>query len=428
MRGLVASLLLAASSAAPPPARFSTFPPGTPSTTFPDGPFLGNGATGVVVGGAPGTITLYFALSGFWSSGYGHNSSMPPLAEGPLSFPGCPSNNCSITVGLTLATVTLQSEALAAKGASWAATLDLAGARADVALAAPGGFALNLTCFVSATTLLTVVEVQNVGTAPLPINFTLAANGNMLNVPIASGCLDAAGGPAACPAPGGAALPGAWVTKDANPPGAQVAIPITAALTARTLRSAGLSAASTSPYAATVPHTPWTGGPAVATATTGTATALTIAPGGGFTRALCAAASRDPGVAPASPLQFALAKVAAVAAADLPQLAAAHRAWWAAFFARSSVTLDPAASATEAFWWTSVYAMGAGSRAGGVVMDLWSPWRTTDYSAWRSNPTMDCACCWCFVRGDCRVNPPPPPLPRLPPQTTSRRCTAAWWP
>ena len=124
MRGLVASLLLAASSAAPPPARFSTFPPGTPSTTFPDGPFLGNGATGVVVGGAPGTITLYFALSGFWSSGYGHNSSMPPLAEGPLSFPGCPSNNCSITVGLTLATVTLQSEALAAKAAAGAARRD----------------------------------------------------------------------------------------------------------------------------------------------------------------------------------------------------------------------------------------------------------------------------------------------------------------
>ena len=108
MRALL--FCVATALAAPPPVHYSTFPPGTPSKTWADGPFLGNGVTGV------GSVVLYFfALSGFWSSGYGTNSSMPPLADpAGSSFPGCPAKDCVITVGLTLATVEISSSALSA--------------------------------------------------------------------------------------------------------------------------------------------------------------------------------------------------------------------------------------------------------------------------------------------------------------------------
>jgi hypothetical protein len=371
----------------------STNPPCAfpPTHSWGDGPFLGNGGTGVVVGGADGVITLYFALSGFWSTGYGSNSSMPPLQEGDpsSSFPGCPAPNCMITVGLTLATVEVASSALATARATWNATFDLASASATVDLTDGTPLhGLRLTVFVSATSNLTVVEVANTGSQQLPFNITTAGNGNTLDVPIAGGCVGGGGAAAPCPPAGGASLPGHWLTKDANPPGAG-AVPITAALASRALACAGCTVGASAPFAATVPRVPWAGGAPVATRTRGTTTAAALAPGGSLALALSAASSHDPGVAPAAPLDVALRAVASATAGALPALRAAHEGWWAAYFNKSAVALDAAAADVEAFWWTAVYALGAGSRAGGVVMDLWSPWRTTDYSAWRSNPTMD---------------------------------------
>ena len=386
---LLALLLRAAVSAGPPPALYTTFPQGTPSETWPDGPFLGNGVTGVVIGGAPGTVTLYFALSGFWSTGYGPNSSMPPLLDPRSNFPGCPAPECMITVGLTLATVELSSSVLASKSATWTATFDLASASATVEITdGTPSHGLRLTTFVSATTQLTIVEVVNTGTSPLPFNVTTAGNGNTQDVPIKGGCVDSGGGNAVpCPPSGGSIL-NHWLTKDANPPGAG-ALPITAALASRTLSCTGCVVGATVPYTAAVNHTSWLGGEPVSTRTRGTSTAGVLAPRGGFTAALSAASSHDPGVAPAAPLDVAMRAVAATDVGAMPALRASHRAWWDTFFSKSGVTLDPAAKDVEAYWWTSIYALGAGSRAGGVTMDLWSPWRTTDYSRWRSNPTMD---------------------------------------
>ena len=86
--------------------------------------------------------------------------------------------------------------------------------------------------------------------------------------------------------------------------------------------------------------------------------------------------------------------------ASVAGIYADHVAWWQAFWGASSVALDARCKAvccihrpvfvhayrvvcseqsTEAFWYASLYALGSGSRAGHLAMDLWSPWRTTDY-------------------------------------------------
>jgi len=296
-----------------------------------------------------------------------------------------------ITVGLTLATVEISSAALDTKTATWTATFDLAGASATVDLTdGTPAHALRLTALVSATTALTLVEVTNTGSDPLAFNITTAGNGNIQDVPIMSGCVDAGGRGAPCPPTGGTMLPGHWLTKDANPPGAG-ALPMTAALASRTLACTGCTVGATAPYEAFVNQSAWVGGGGgIQTRTRGRITAAVLAPGGGgFTLALSAASSHDPGVAPSPPLEVSLAAVASASMGGVPALKQAHAAWWASYFSQSSVSLDTAAGDVESFWWTAIYALGAGSRAGGVTMDLWSPWRTTDYSRWRSNPTMD---------------------------------------
>ena len=95
MRPIFSSLLVIASCAlsvsggpASFPITWPTFPKGTPSTTYPDGPFLGNGNIGVTIGGSPGSVTLYVTVNGFWGVSYNYNSSMPPLtASGDFEEP-----------------------------------------------------------------------------------------------------------------------------------------------------------------------------------------------------------------------------------------------------------------------------------------------------------------------------------------------------
>ena len=387
LHSVALALVVSSVLGGPPPVYYKSHPLGTPSPSWPDGPFLGNGFTGAVIGGAPGSITLYFGLSGFWSTGFGKNSSMPPLSSSlNSSFPGCPASDCMITVGLTLGTIEISSSFVTS---SWTAEFNLAGANATVDLTdGTQEHGLRLSAYVSATSQLTIITVANTGSASLPFNISTAGNGNTQNVPVRSGCIDANGAASPCPS-AGQNLPGHWLTKDADAPGTGT-LNITAALAFRVLSCDGCSVGPSMPFNATVPHSPWTGGPPVATITSGTTTAAQLAPAGGFTLALSAFSSNDPGVAPQPPLSAALVEIANASAAQLPALATAHESWWVDYFARSSVTLDPEyAAAVEAFWWTAVYALGAGSREGGVTMDLWSPWRTTDWSSWRSNPTMD---------------------------------------
>jgi len=393
------------------PCTWTSFPRGTPSPAWPDGPIVGNGNMGLAVGGAPGEIAIYGTVHGFWSNSVGANSTMPPLARrrsvaAPIaapgsapvaapgsapgsSFPECPGATCNITVGLTLLRLLVSSPQLAA---SWAASLDLARAAATVSLGGAGGAALEATLWASATSQVAVLTLANVGSVAIgALNVTVAANNNVQGVPTTAGCADAAtGAPAACPAP--PALAALAVTKDANTAAARSSLPITAAALVSPVASSGAAAASAQaqPFTTTEPHTAWANGATVNTVTNGTSQLLSLAPGASVTYVLSMAASRDPGVLGvfASPAEAVSARVGAVTAADLAPLRAAHEAWWAAFWARSSVSLG-GEEATEAFWFSSLYALGSGTRAGQLVMDLWSPWRTTDYSEWRSNPTMD---------------------------------------
>ena len=407
---LCARFAVASGGPAAWPRSWSTFPTATPSVTWPDGPIVGNGNMGLAVGGAPGSVHIFGTVHGFWSNSFGENSTMPPLAAGRgkgegngegggegngegggegegESFPLCPGANCSITVGLTLLRLFVSSPQLAL---SWTAQLDIERAVATVALGGAGGAALELELWASATSQVAVVTLRNTGTVAVDaLNVSTAVNGNVQRVPISGVCAAAGGGgaPAACPtAP---AIATVLVTKDANSAAARSPFPITAAAELRPIAAdAGVVGAGSAPFCFTEPQSSWTTGGKVDTLTCGVESVLSLAPGASVTFALSMAASEDPGVRPASPAQAVDARVAALTAAGLAPLRAAHEAWWAGHWAASAVSLEGEPE-TEAFWYASIYALGSGTRAGQVTMDLWSPWRTTDYSSWRSNPTMD---------------------------------------
>lgn len=414
----VALLLLAAPAAAAGPgdwpAIFTSWPKNTPNQGWPDGPFLGNGNIGLSVGGSDGEMTIYLTVHGFWSSGSGSNSTYPPLgrpsqhgraaeakkASPGLGFPGCPADNCTLTVGLTIGGITLSSSELA--GGSWTGVQYLTNASATVTLKGKSGAAVVVTAWVTATDQLAVVTVAGApGSAPLtaPLNLTVWSNRNVRNVPVVAGCVDGTTGqPAPCPPAGGgsAVLPSAYVRKDAN--SGPALLPLEGVLATRVLPlpygDGSLPAAlSTAPHSALAPAHDWVTNKIVNTTTLGITSMVapaSLAPGRGFALAAAACASRDPSVAGRDPGDAASAWLAAVdLATGLADRWQAHAAWWDNFWSASLISLDSAEADTEAFWYTAVYALGSGSRAGQLVMDLWSPWRTTDLPLWRSNPTTD---------------------------------------
>lgn len=369
MRYLAAASALAAAAAGSPadwPARWTTFPRATPSQGWPDGPIVGNGNQGVSVGGAPGALTLYGTIHGFWSNSLGSNSTMPPLARAPLGFPSCPGPTCNITVGLTLLRVMIAAPQLAGAGATWTAELDYARAAATVVLAGAGGASLTATVYAAATAQVSILELRNTGSAPLAVNVTAAVNDNIARVPTSASCADATGAPAACAAP--PAVPGVALTKDANAPAAASSFPITAAAAVLPVAATGGAAgAGALPYDVVEPKKSWANGATVDTHTRGVTAVLNLPAGAAVTYAIAMAASEDPGVKPATPAAVVAARAAAVTPAALAPLRAAHEAWWVDYWARSAVALGGEPD-TEAFWYASIYALGSGTRAGQPVM------------------------------------------------------------
>lgn len=380
------------------PSTWTTFPHSTPSNSWPDGPFVGNGNEGFAIGGAPGSINLYGTVHGFWSNSLGKNSTMPPLNDfnndsgdanvnDGSGFPSCPGPTCNITVGLTLMRLLISSPEVTT---SWTATLDLARATSTITLGGASGASLVAVLYASATSQVSILEIRNTGTITLPsVNVTIATNGNIQGVPIAAGCLDVTDNLVKCPSLLAINVTAA-ITKDANTQAAQSSFPITAAAACRIVTTSGGFVPSVmQDYADEESAASWVTNSKVMTETIGVTSLFSLAPGASITYALSMAASRDPGVVGVcTPSAAVAARVNAVNASALVPLRTAHESWWNDFFSRSSVSLE-GEEETEAFWYTSLYALGSGTRAGQLVMDLWSPWRTTDYSLWRSNPTMD---------------------------------------
>lgn len=425
------------------PCEWTIAPTHTPAQDFPDGPILGNGGITATIGGSSGVITMFVTTAGFWGANNGTNASYPPLSsrnqhadssngEGHeeagdrLGFVGCPADNCTIPVGMTIGGITIASPSLAG---AWTAMLWLDNATAQVRLDGSGG-SLMLTAWVSATTQLVMVELVNTGTTAIDnLNITTWANGNTGNVPITSGCVDATSGlplpscPASFPshsivtaprspsssssslrpssdaagqtnADSAVSAAGEFVRKSASLP--MSPLPIDGVIAWRPL----LNASSASPavvvdsYATTdftVPATAWGNGKTVLTHTLGQTTFVTMQPAASLTIAATAAASMDPGVFPTDVSVAAAARIASAPdSVDAVQaLYSDHVAWWSAFWNQSSIALDATEAATEGFWYSSLYALGSSSRQGQLVADLWAGFRTTDEPLWRSNPTMD---------------------------------------
>lgn len=343
---------------------------------------------GLVVGGLPqnspgGGFVVYGTVHGFWSVSLGSNSTMPPLGGQPYapggqpgeSFDSCPSASCNITVGLTLLRIYVSSPQLTPR--SFRATLDIARALATIDIAGEGGASLSASLYVSATSQVALLSLRNTGKVALTsLNVTTAVNGNTQHVPLNATFSLAASS--------------ALVQKDANSEQAHSPLPISAAAAVRGVQgSNGAAVTSMAQHEGGELQNSWVTRSPVYTRTLGVTTLLALPPASAFDFVLSMAASLDAGVAEqGGPAQAVLARTSSLVPGDLPGLSSAHEAWWQVYYNASSVSLGGEPD-TEAFWWSSIYTLGSGSRAGNPTMDLWSPWRTTDFSSWRSNPTME---------------------------------------
>ena len=68
-------------------------------------------------------------------------------------------------------------------------------------------------------------------------------------------------------------------------------------------------------------------------------------------------------------------------AADVAALSAQAKKFWSSFWSKSSVSL-PTRPELERFWFSAQYLMGMASRLGRVAPGLWGPWVSTDAPAW----------------------------------------------
>jgi len=76
-------------------------------------------------------------------------------------------------------------------------------------------------------------------------------------------------------------------------------------------------------------------------------------------------------------------RVAALDAARVAALAAAHRAWWMDFWSRSFIEIPD--KEIEKRWYAALYVMGSCSRPGEVAPGLWGNWITTDAPNWQGD-------------------------------------------
>jgi hypothetical protein len=412
---LCVAILLASAVAAPGygphwPATYTTWPRGTPSQTFPDGPVLGNAYIAATVGGhdgstssspssppLPGLVNVYLLTNGFWSVGNGTNSTFPPLdaadADAGLGFAGCPAANCTIPVGGVIGGLAVSSTSLAG---TWRATSYIENATTFVWLESNttggGGLSAEIVVWVSATTRAFYLSVRNTGSSAIQdLNVTLWANANILNVPCAVGCADPATGAPLPSCPASSSPLGLYVRKQANKPGSDE-FPIDGVISIRPLLAASAAVGngqnatlnSTIPLSFVTPQSDWSTGKTVLTQTSGTSQLLSLPPGAALLLVGTAAATRDPSVFPADPADAATQRLTAVedSVEAYKAVYGAHVSWWTAFWGASSFALDPSMAETEAFTYTQLYAMGSASREGELVADLWI-WRTTDYPLWR---------------------------------------------
>lgn len=406
MKILVAAILAAAVAAQGPADRSSlwpcvwhSFPTQTPSSSYPDGPLIGNGNLGVSIGGTVGQVELLMTTHGFYIFGNGTNSPFPAMTpptgvgEGNYGFPGCPADNCSIPVGGLVGGVVIAAPALANPKATWTAVQWLNNASVQVTLTdgSGDGSALTVTAFVTATAQLAVASVQWTGAASLQLNVSTWTNGNVVHMPTSVGCTDAATGApsSSCDTSGDSGLQGHWVRKDSLPTSY---FPVSGYLASRLFALPGPGPATFDSVAVTnftVPQTYWATGKAVPTTTQMVTTVLSLPPGSSVAVVASLAASRDPDVVPADPRDAVTARLSNVSVSALPALWQDHAAWWTTFWSASAIALDPSWNTTEAWYYSQLYVLGSSSRAGHIMFDLWSPFRTSDYPLWRSNPTMD---------------------------------------
>lgn len=83
------------------------------------------------------------------------------------------------------------------------------------------------------------------------------------------------------------------------------------------------------------------------------------------------------------PLAAAKTQVADLTPEKIDTLAAQHRAWWAAFWARSFIEIPD--QEIEKRWYAALYTMASCSRAGKVAPGLWGNWLTTDSPNWQGD-------------------------------------------
>ncbi|OGV68851.1 MAG: hypothetical protein A3K19_01840 [Lentisphaerae bacterium RIFOXYB12_FULL_65_16] len=319
-------------------AVFTEPPKRVPSDRSVDGPILGNGDVGIVVGGTTGNQVFYVAKNDFWSQ-----NSTRPLPIGQISV-RVPAVAGAQTVGF-----------------GYHQEQDLAHAEVRAKIKEHDlSLDVRLRSWVAAVQNLLVIEIDTDSPAPVDVEVELKVIAGLKSrveryadnvtknpvrevttaYPVSSGC-------------DGKSM---WITRCAEPkgqPGREAAVAVRILGSEATYQLEGRDHAVAS-----------------------------FALGPGKSSAVLVAAvlsDRDK----AQPCQEARSKVAGLDVPDIAPLNQAHREWWREFWSASFVDIED--QQIEGFWYGALYELACCNRAGKIAPGLWGNWVTTDTASWHGD-------------------------------------------
>jgi len=322
-------------------------PKQVPSSKSVDGPLLGNGDIGVVLGvgqqGSNLTLTYYVSKNDFW---FFQNDNVPGRPDGNASYVmGIGGVDLSFPAGSSLV--------------SLGQNIQLGEISATVALPSGGGN-ISATSFVSiGGVLITNLHLSSSSRDNHAAELTAA-------VAVATWTFSSGRASGVAGATQGATV--AWATRSTQAPTSR---PVQAAL-ATVVDTASVLSPSPPPLSnrAAAP-------PQLVTLTTPSPAATVIT---------AVASSIDVGSIPKTkPYAISTAtKTLAGGKAELARLRSSVRSFYGSYWNQSSISL-PTQPDFERFWWQSLYVLAACNREGKLAPGLWGSWLTTDSPAWHGD-------------------------------------------
>ena len=316
-------------------------PTGVPSSKVADGPLLGNGDMGVVLGGSQTSLNFYIGLNQFWAI-----QIVPVQGQQEPNYPRV------ISVG----GVRMDLPSFGTKS-SYYAEQDVDEARVKVVV---NNSDITFACeaFVAVNNNTLIISLLNNGTKPVPVNVTTwTTPGGDVPRQTNAGCTNSKGQTVNCT--GSTTSYGLWVSRQAYP---NSPYPVTVGIGTR-IWNAQIEGKETDNKSYSTAH-------------------LQVSPNQPATVVTNAMTNRDSGTD--DPVRDVQSYLVSLSNESITNFEAEHNLWWKEYWNMSSISLP----LIENYWYRAQYILACASRDGKVAPGLWGPWVTTDSAAWHGDYTL----------------------------------------